>query len=335
MSPHNPNPISLALTRLRRGVVLGCLLVATALIIQTVLWSLVSFTELRFEQPDATAHGETPLIVSTQPTNSEPRKSTLPIPGNGMEKPAEKSKPLHRQTSTTDQHFDAAFNLAGGIGRGAMVLVTVFIAIGVIVGVSASVPGIDQGVSALMIAVLVSLLVLPFGGAFGFPWQDGALSRYEYMTTRSDAVTALHIAVHPTSDATSNNNNNNGNRNSSDSSNGRLHEMSAIGMSAIAIRFGAFPTLCLLGVTWLGFRFAAAVEAAIHREDMKLDPALEREASNISPTSLHGARNANLFSNLSKNSNANGTDQGRNGSSQSDGRSIRQPNQGKAPARLI
>jgi hypothetical protein len=61
-------------------------------------------------------------------------------------------------------------------------------------------------------------------------------------------------------------------------------------------RFALLPLACLIGVAMIGLRFCAGIEAALpKREDMRLDPTLEREAANITPTSLHGARAGAAF----------------------------------------
>jgi hypothetical protein len=53
-------------------------------------------------------------------------------------------------------------------------------------------------------------------------------------------------------------------------------------------RLGLLPAMCIVGITLVCLRFCSGVEAGI--ESMRLDPALEREASNISPSSLHAGR---------------------------------------------
>ncbi|MCZ6734322.1 MAG: hypothetical protein O7C65_00855 [Planctomycetota bacterium] len=55
------------------------------------------------------------------------------------------------------------------------------------------------------------------------------------------------------------------------------------------MRFLFLPAASLVGFILVGFQFGSAVEAVLLKsESMGLDPALEREAANISATSLHG-----------------------------------------------
>jgi len=69
----------------------------------------------------------------------------------------------------------------------------------------------------------------------------------------------------------------------------------SVGMTFYA-RFGLLPLACLIGAAMIGLRFCAGVESALpKKEDMRLDPTLEREAGNIKPTSLHGARTGGAF----------------------------------------
>jgi hypothetical protein len=282
-NPTNPSGVSIALGRCRFVVICCCWIVGLALAAQMLVWSLATFTELRFEA--AEEPGEAPLIVHAEPTTSTSNgavvtreRRALPRPHSGTHGSdhAPDDQTLSRNLGANDHRFAATFDLAGGFGQCAMLLLLAIIGLTVMLAAASNISSVDRTVSSFLWLLLIALMVLPAGNLFSLPWQEGALATYEYMITHVDRLheqRELRLA-------------------------GAVSESGQPPISAVELytRFGMLPAACIIGITLVGLRFCSSLEGAIpQREKLQLDPALEREAANITPTSLHGGRSSSVF----------------------------------------
>ncbi len=273
MPQQHQQSIRLTITRLRRGAIICCWIVGIALGTQSLIWALASATNLRYAHP-ATNAADVPDIVQADELLQQPGRILAP---KVEEQPAvqEPVEPPPMQMSRMDAWFGAAYGMAGGVGRVAMIVLIATMGMGVMLGASAGVQGAERTVLAFMWAVLVAALVLPLGSTLHMPWPDGALSTYDAMTSCVDQIEAARAAAIA----------------------GEAVDADAPSMTVALARFLLLPFTCLVGIVMIGLRFSGAVETAVlRRESMKVDPAIEREATNISPTSLHGARGSSIIS---------------------------------------
>jgi hypothetical protein len=266
--------VSLALGRLRMGIILSSWVIGLSLFAQLIIWSMATFTEMRWEIVEETV--EVPLVVGSgaaMPVRQSLRKAGEDGAANQplaplVQVPSTTTEPVCI-SSRHDRTFASVVNVTGAAGRCAAVVLLALIGLGVLLAANTAVSGTDRTVSAFLWAVLVAIIILPLGGAFALPWSGGALSTYENMTAWVD-----HISPPPHETAIS-----------------EAAPNFEGGTIMFYLQFGLLPVVAIVGVTLIGLRFCSAVELALlPREDQRIDPALEREAANISPSSLHGGR---------------------------------------------
>jgi hypothetical protein len=154
-------------------------------------------------------------------------------------------------------------------------------------------------VSAFGWALLVGLLVMPIGAYVNLPWADGALWSYGGLTTVLDERVATDEAG---------------------------------GLPIVFYaRYLVLPVVCVIGIALVGMRFSAGVEAGLlMKENFRLDPALEQEAANMKPSSLHGGRAAAAMRQTVGEVGADASSIPASG-----GATVRQLSPGEAPKRLI
>jgi hypothetical protein len=246
--------VSIALTRLRFGVSLCCWIVGLSLLTQLVIWCVVTFMEVRYQTIEAkSAPGA--LIVS----GVESTKSAAPVSARAADQGPANADP-NRVPTAQDRLMAKGSRFAQGAGTTAMIMVLPMLMLGALLSAGSATPGVERTVSAFMWAMMVAVLLLPVGEWLGLPWREGALVSYQTMTQQVDQVMPS------------------GQR--------------GWGTPVFYARFGLMPLACFVGITLVGLRFGYGVSAGIIREDLRLDPLLEREAANITPGSLHGGRAA-------------------------------------------
>lgn len=281
-----PSGVSIALGRCRYAVIACCWLIGLALAAQMFLWSLATFTDLRFESIET--KDEAPLIVHAEPEESasagrpRPRERRAVPRNEATEKPADAAdqdddeQQSPRALSRTDQRFAGTFNLAAGFGQCAMFVLLAIVGLTVMLAAASGLSTVDRTVSSFLWLLLVAVLVLPMGNFFSLPWQHGAFTTYEHMT---DSVDQIHAhrrqrieGIEPAGDEP------------------------AVSVVEFYTRFLLLPAACIVGITLVGWRYCSSLEGSLpQRERMRFDPALEREASNITPTSLHSGRSGSVF----------------------------------------
>jgi len=264
--------IGTALNRLRLSVVICCWIVGAALAVQLLVWSLSTYTNMRFAEETASASDvETTVVVPAEsPREQRIRQARESELGIDLSPTADAPPPSEPVLSNYDRVFANSVQVAGGFGRCAMLLMLPLLMVAVVLCASTGIPGVERVVSALVWALVVAALVLPLGESFSLPWQHGGLTNYDHMIGMVDQVNV------PTDQQAS---------------------QTEPAMSSLVFfsRLGLLPAACIVGITLVGLRFCSGIEAGIAREDMRLDPALEREAGNISPSSLHAGRSSSAL----------------------------------------
>ncbi len=266
--------VSLALGRLRFSVLLSCWVIGLALLAQTVIWSLVNFTELRWDRSE-TPTAETALIVKPGPAPVV-RSALDDVKGRPSAEPVDPN----RLVSGYDRIFEIGSRLARGLGTVGLLALLPLLAVGVLLAAGSATRGVDKTVSAFTWSIVVALLVLPIGELVGLSAPGGAFWSYEAVTAKIDAagVPAIDARTVPPSDA-------------GDAWNE--------GLAGSIARYVMLPLAALCAVCMVGLRFDAGVEAGlVRKEDLTLDPKLEAEAGGITPGSLHAGRAATAMQGL-------------------------------------
>ncbi len=244
--PHNRS-LCIALGRLRFVIVTSCWLIAMSLVVQLIIWSLCTFTDLRYAGADSGE--ETPLVVkggANRARDGGDRQDARWRPGGGEEKEAE-AEP----TGAMDRIFKVISTVSRTTGLMAALIICPLLSLGVILAVPAGAPRVERSVNALTWAVVLVLLAMPLGGWFGMAWQQGTITDYRQMVieveeARRNGLTPVFYA-----------------------------------------RFLLLPAASGVGFVLVGLHFSSSVAAVLVRRDV-LDPELEREASGVAATSLHG-----------------------------------------------
>jgi hypothetical protein len=245
--------VSIALTRLRFGVSLCCWIVGLALLTQLFVWCIATFMDVRYQTVEAkVAPGA--LIVAT----TDSIRPAAPVSASAAEEPKAANADPNRVPTKHDYLMAQASRYAKGAGTTAMVMVLPLLLLGGLLAAGSATPGVERTVSAFMWAMVVAILLLPIGEWLGLPWHEGALVSYQTMTQQVDLQMPSGARTW--------------------------------GSPTFYARFAFMPLACFVGITIVGLRFGYGVSAGIIREDVRLDPMLEREAANITPGSLHGGR---------------------------------------------
>ena len=200
------------------------------------------------------------LIVSTTDVSKPTIMQPDPIAND-------KSIDPNRVPTKHDKIMAKTERFAYGAGMLGIVMLLPLLMLGTVMSTCSATPGCEKTVSSFMWAMVIALLILPLGGVLGLPWNEGGLVSYDNMTKQVDIEMA---------------------------------QEGAWGSPTFHARFAVLPLACLIGITIVGFNFGAGVHAGIVKEDTRLDPALEREAANVTPGSLHGGRAAVAMRSISQ-----------------------------------
>lgn len=250
--------VSVSLARLKRGVTFCCWIVGLSLVTQLMVWCVATFMDVRFQVlPDKSP---APLIVSPE----DAARQTNSISSHSVEAAAPTDPEIvdpNRVPTKQNLLLAKGSKIAYGAGLLGMIALLPLLGLGAMLGAGSATPGVEKCVSAFMWGMMVAILIFPLGDVLGLPWREGALVSYDDMVARVDA------------EMTDANN--------------------SWGSVTFYCRFALLPLACIVGLTVAGMGFSAGVLAGIMpKEDIRLDPALEREAANITPASLHGGRAA-------------------------------------------
>jgi hypothetical protein len=265
--------IGLAMGRLKRGVLACCWIAALSLLAQIVVWSLATFTDMRYEASSAAPVAPSDVIVQREP----PKKAGLP-PIRQPSDDAPSANRLRTDVSLVSASlgaYDGTFRQVVGVAN---------ITTGVMLAAGAATPGVEKIVTAMNWSLVIAALTLPIAAVFQLDGLAGAMVDYGTMTNAVDAAhTAENQALLDEVTASS-----------APEGDGAADATTAAsaamerGTVMFYLRHLLLPITCIIGLACIGMRFSAGVEAAIIRSDYRLDPMLEREAANIKASSLHG-----------------------------------------------
>lgn len=274
--------VGASLGRVRRAIFICTIALAFGLVTQLAVWSMLTFTELRWTHDTAGAD-ETPLIVRSDvidtatedvPEPDDPAAAIRAVASTDtgekvvtpeqVEAQAEKAQP--RTLSQNDKTMGYAVHCAKGVGTAGMIAMLPLLMLAVLVGTSAAARGAEGLVGAFNLGIVLAMLVLPMGGALSLPWQDGALTGYESMAGEVQGYLETPATVY--------------------------------GPFVFYARYLLLPLACLAGVTLMYLRLSASVEQAILQGDaLRVDPDIEAEASSIR-VGTQGNRTANALNKL-------------------------------------
>jgi len=176
---------------LRFVIVTSCWVIALTLLVQVIIWSLCSFTDLRFSEPEQLV-GDVPLIVDSD-------KDTAVA--SGVKEPArwrpevEAEVEEKLQTSSIDRVFRVAVTVARTMGLMSAIIICPLLCLGVLLAVPAGAPRVERAVNALTWAIVLVLLILPLGGWFGMAWQQGTITDYTGLVQEADVGRANGFAA--------------------------------------------------------------------------------------------------------------------------------------------
>ncbi len=256
MSQSSTPEIRIAHGQLRFMVLACCWLVGLSLCAQILIWSLATFTEMRYAE--ATTSDSMPLVLRAADNQPPSIITATEASRRGAANTAAPRTPERRALSHYDRLFSAGTSAARTLGMLAVLTLCPLVAVGLVLGTVCGAPRLDRGISALTWAIVLTLLALPLGGWLGLPWQDGALSTYQHLIQEVEIARYRNVG-------------------------------SSFGLPYYA-RFLLLPGLCLLGFVLLGFRFSGALEGVLPVKGSEaLDPALELEASNIAASSVYSS----------------------------------------------
>ena len=171
--------LCLALGRLRFAIVTSCWVIAFALIAQLVVWSLVSFTEMRYASGDELANAS--QVVDEKPKSKQGKEARW-RPESAEE--TEGPPPL----GTVDRIFKVAVTVARTMALMCALVLCPLLSLGLILAVPSGAPRVERAVNALFWAIVLVILAMPLGGWFGMAWQQGTISDYHQMITEVEVA---------------------------------------------------------------------------------------------------------------------------------------------------
>ncbi len=184
MSENEGRPVDHALRRLWVSVTICCWIVALSLTAQVTIWSLATFTDLRYQSLQME-----PVVKPVEPgRNKRPKEVALLSQADMLPRGAEPGPVTVR--SKFDLFFDDIIDLSLAAGSISLVVLVLMVTVMVMITASTSATGVNEAVSALTWTVIVTALTLPMGGLFHMPWQGSALRPYEVITSHVDLARA-------------------------------------------------------------------------------------------------------------------------------------------------
>ena len=168
------------MARLRLWIVMCCWITAGALVMQLIVWSLATFTDLRESvvEPEV----DQPLVVQGTVDPDAPIQPlvNLPVSVDAQDEPV-----IIR--SKLDYLMQDATSLTVTIGTMSCLLLVPLVLVGMLVAASNPSSTIDKTISAWIWCIIVSVLALPLNGLIQLPWGDGALRSYPAMLSQISA----------------------------------------------------------------------------------------------------------------------------------------------------
>jgi len=298
---------AIALKELRTGVTVCCWLIGVALLVQVIAWSLLSFTDIRYDVYQAKASGDQSQVLTAE----EIRRQAVRDATTGDEGVV--TADVNRQLSKADRILGMLTSLAGAVGTMGVLALLPLLGLGVILAAGTATAGVEKASGAFVWAVVLVILAVPWGSFFTAVPFDGLFTDYGAMTHDTTQWRLGIVAG---------------------------EEASPTGRGVLFFgRWLVLPLAGVAGIAAIGLRFRSGVEAGlIPKEDLRLDPELEREVARIKATSLvGGGRTAGALRNTMGNGDA-GDEEDKPATKPpppDPARSIRQPSPGQPLSRPI
>jgi len=235
-------------------------MIGVALVVQVVTWSMLTFTDVRyveFRDSTAAATGENaPAVLTPEAIRRQSLRSV------GSDADEGESVDPNRQLSAWDAWMRGGCNFGAAAGVMGAVALLPLIGLGVLLAAGAATDGVERTSGAFVWTLVLLMLSLPWSIAFEAVPFNGMFCAYTTVVERVVEYRAL-----------------------ADSSSGA-------DMTTLIMFYGkslALPVAACCGVTAIGLRFRAGVEAGLFpKEDYRLDPEIEEEVSRIKSSSLVG-----------------------------------------------
>jgi len=173
--------LCIALGRMRFVIVTSCWVIALSLLAQVIVWSLCTFTDMRFADPSEM--GESALVVESTPKPDATESRGRWRPETAV---VEEVLPL----SAVDRIFKIAVMVARTMALMSAVVIVPLLCLGVLLAVPAGAPRVERAVNALTWAIILVLLIMPLGGWFGMAWQQGTITDYKGLVIEVDMARA-------------------------------------------------------------------------------------------------------------------------------------------------
>jgi len=226
--------------------------IGLAILAQSVVWALVTYTDLRWMTVSAV---DAPLVVMG--AESSGRRSVSPLDeGSAAAATSPATAQTARVLSPHDVQFRLAGSLAGGLGMIGILVLVPLLALAVLLATSSATHGVERVVSAFTWSIVLAILLLPVLRIVDFPWEFSALWSYE----------ALTFEVERSNDGMS------------------LRALARFVLLPLTCLVGVTLVAAQLS--------AGVAAGLMQRESLRLDPELEREAAGVKPSSLHSSRAA-------------------------------------------
>jgi len=253
--------ISQTLRHMQRSVTVLCWMAGIAFLSQVLIWSMVTFTDLRFDHLTATNNDEPPVIV--QGENTSPRSATAGTVQNKNDSTQSEPIDLNAVESKYDQWFQTLHQLAYVVGLAAVIMLTIQISLGLIVASIGPVKGISRVATAQAWVMVLLILTIPWSSISGIvenvPYP-GIFSNYSTMCSES----ATYV---------------------------QQSDVSYLSSPILFYgRYALLPFACVGAVSLIHFFFAAGIRGGIIPSTPSVfEQAIDEEATGQTPTSLFSA----------------------------------------------
>ncbi len=224
-------------------------MISLSLAAQVVVWSLATFTELRYDSSKAT--GNASLVVNSKEKPKKSRRSRTSRNKRWAQEETQQATAPRRPLGQIDVVFKTVVEIARPAGLVAALLVCPLVGLAVMLAIPAGAPRVEAGVTALVLSMILTIFALPLGGWFGMAWGEGTFTSYDTMIERVELALEEGFEL------------------------------------AFWSRFLLLPTISVVGFFIAALKLSAAVEAVLIKTPY-LDPELEAEAANVTATSLIG-----------------------------------------------
>jgi len=259
MSKHATRQFAAALKELRTAVTFCCWGIGLALLAQAVVWSLLTFTDIRYRIVEEAPRPEQATEVLG---TDDLRRQSVRETGDSQADAGRTPIDVNRQYSGADTVLRTITGISIAAGTLAAVSLLPLLGLAVVLAAGAGTSGVNRAAGAFVWAVVLVVLALPLSQLFESVPFGGLFATYASMAAdvevfRGDPATNL--------------------------------DSSTDGGILFYGRYCILPLAGLAAIAATGLRFRAGIEAGlIPQENFQLDPELEKEVAKIKAGSLIG-----------------------------------------------